>query len=98
MTETLANLVSQLRAAWDAWEQAKRDAREAGVMNPPEVIRLANLTMKLEGQVRLARQGKFRKVTPAGHVECGRCGGYGGHNQWPGFVCFKCDGIGHIPS
>lgn len=97
MTHDFQQLFAEMRAAQAAWEQAKADARVAGVMNPPEVIQLAHLTSKLEGQVRLARQGKFRKVAPAGHVECGRCGGYGGASQWPGFVCFGCDGIGSVP-
>jgi len=27
-----------------------------------------------------------------GLVRCDRCGGAGGHNSWPGWVCYGCDG------
>ncbi len=32
-----------------------------------------------------------------GLERCTRCGGAGGHNSWPGFTCFRCDGIGALP-
>jgi DnaJ-class molecular chaperone len=30
-----------------------------------------------------------------GKRECGRCGGNGGSQAWPGFVCYGCDGRGY---
>lgn len=51
----------------------------------------------LEAELREARNGKFKSLVPAGHVECKRCGGFGGHSQWPGFVCFDCGGNGFVP-
>jgi hypothetical protein len=29
---------------------------------------------------------------------CGRCGGYGGSDSWPGFTCFDCGGRGYVPA
>lgn len=96
MNEIITELRNQVHAAHDAWEAAKKADRAAGVINSAEVVRLAAVAMRLEGELRLARQGRTRKAVPADHVECDRCGGFGGHNQWPGFVCFKCDGIGSV--
>ena len=33
-----------------------------------------------------------------GLVRCDRCDGQGGHNSWPGWTCFKCDGQRTIPA
>lgn len=88
-----------MRQAQDAWQ----DAREAHAANPtPEskahLTATARLTEKAEGEWRLAKNGRFRRSIPAGNVECSRCGGFGGHSQWPGFVCFECNGVGSAPA
>ena len=30
-----------------------------------------------------------------GKRECGRCGGNGGSQAWPGYVCYGCEGRGY---
>lgn len=86
--EEIAELKSRMRAAQDAWHAAVGQDAKISLVAP---------MMRLEAQYRLAKQGVFRKSIPAGHVSCDRCGGYGGASQWPGFVCFKCDGLGSVP-
>jgi hypothetical protein len=92
--EALAELKSRMQAARAAW-QAECGKR---LGNTPELLALVGPMTRLEGEYRMAKQGRFRKMIPAGHESCGRCGGFGGHNQWPGFVCFKCDGRGVVES
>jgi hypothetical protein len=86
--EDIATIKARMRAAQAAWQEA----RKTGVNLPA----LAKACMRLEGEYRLAKMGRLRKQVPAGRVSCDRCGGFGGHNQWPGFVCFDCDGLGHV--
>lgn len=85
-TPNLEELRSRMRAAQDAWQAATGDAK----------IVAAKVAGRLEGEYRMAKMGRYRKAIPAGHKACGRCGGYGGSDQWPGFVCFGCDGRGTV--
>lgn len=36
------------------------------------------------------------KRTPTGSHCCDRCGGRGGREMWPGYVCFDCGGSGYL--
>ena len=57
-------------------------------LDPEEAARAAALDAKYAIEdAAWAKQGLRR---------CDRCGGAGGHNSWPGFTCFKCDGAGAV--
>jgi hypothetical protein len=88
--EKLDALRREMNAARDAWMALM------GHGNTPELIAAAKVAARLEGEYRLAKMGKLRRIVPAGRVECPRCGGFGGSSQWPGFMCFGCDGLGHV--
>jgi hypothetical protein len=90
--DDLATLKANMRAAQAAHAAVcLRDGR-----NTPAVIDAARVMAKAEAAFTLAKLGRRRLPVPAGRVECGRCGGYGGHYGWPGFVCFDCGGHGHV--
>lgn len=54
-----------------------------------EETKAAHLAAEAKREAKWAAQGLER---------CDRCGGAGGHNQWPGFTCFDCGGIGALPA
>jgi hypothetical protein len=85
MTETeLRKAVREADAAWEAARGTGSDLLPA----------LAAASTRLHGELRLLRSGITRKALPAGAHECNRCGGFGGSSQWPGWVCFDCEGAG----
>lgn len=43
------------------------------------------------------REEQSRAIDSGGTRSCGRCGGEGGWQHWPGFTCFKCGGSGEEP-
>lgn len=96
-TPDLETLRRTMRQAQRVWEDAIA-ARQADPTDETKarLTVAARLTSKAEAEYMLAKRGQFRRTVPAGRIECPRCGGFGGADQWPGFVCFQCDGLGHV--
>lgn len=88
-TNHITELKARMRAADAAWQAARGTGSD-------QLPALARASARLHGEMRLARAGITRKALPAGTHECQRCGGFGGHAQWPGWVCFGCEGRGWV--
>jgi hypothetical protein len=91
--EVLVSAVGCETSRLQSAHEKARYAREAAnhtpqPLTPEEAARAAALDAKWASEdAAWAKQGLCR---------CDRCGGVGGHNSWPGFTCFKCNGAGAV--
>lgn len=43
-------------------------------------------------------RARYNAIIKAGLKPCVRCGGAGGAQKWPGFICYRCGGNGIDPN
>jgi DnaJ-class molecular chaperone len=74
-------------AGWQEASDRKDAERRATQVAPePTAEEIAQREFYAARRVAWAAEGKR---------ECGRCGGNGGSQAWPGYVCYGCEGRGY---